>query len=56
MTGFRTAFTKSDNLNYAAAYYPNLKTTYDYSYDDADVDVSIVTDGGGPVTTTLDTA
>ncbi|MEZ4823096.1 MAG: hypothetical protein R2942_12025 [Ignavibacteria bacterium] len=55
MTGFRTAFTKSDNLNYAAAYYPNLKTTYDYSYDDADVDVSIVTDGGGHMTTTLDT-
>ncbi|HMQ68027.1 MAG TPA: phage tail sheath C-terminal domain-containing protein [Ignavibacteria bacterium] len=55
ITGFRTAFTKSDNLNYAAAYYPNLKTTYDYSYTDAAVDVSIDTDGGGPVATTLDT-
>lgn len=55
ISGFRGAFLKSDNLNYAAVYYPNIKTTYDYRYQDADVDVSIVTDGGAPVNTTLDT-
>lgn len=55
MNGFRGAFLKSDNLNYAAAYYPNLKTTYDYRYNDTDVDVSIVTDGGAAVNSKLDT-
>ena len=49
ITSFRVAFGKTDNLNYAAAYYPNLKTTFDFQYDDGDVDVTVATDGGAPV-------
>jgi len=45
MTNFRSDFGKTDNLNYAAAYYPNLITTYAYQYKDSDVDVVITTDG-----------
>lgn len=32
INNFRSQFTKNDYLNYAAAYYPNLKTTFDYFY------------------------
>jgi phage tail sheath protein FI len=52
---FRTAFSKTDSLNYGAAYYPNLRTTYSYSYRQADVDVNISTDGNPAVTSALDT-
>jgi len=52
---FRTEFGKTDNLNYAAAYYPNLITSYDYRYTDADVDVIITTDGTAAPAVTLDT-
>lgn len=45
ISGFRTAFSKNDSLNYAAAYYPSLRTTFDFAYDDVDVDVTITTDG-----------
>ncbi|MFI5171322.1 MAG: phage tail sheath family protein [Chitinophagales bacterium] len=59
INNFRTKFGKTDSLNYAAAYYPNLKTTYDYAYADASVDVTINTifaDGTAATTveTTLD--
>ena len=40
-----TGFGKSDNLNYAVAYYPNLRTTFNYNYVDSAVDVLITTDG-----------
>jgi len=52
---FRTAFGKTDNLNYGAAYYPNLKTTFDFQYDDSDVDVVITTDGVPAGAVKLDT-
>ncbi|HWK04703.1 MAG TPA: phage tail sheath C-terminal domain-containing protein [Puia sp.] len=48
-----TGFGKTDNLNYAAAYYPNLKTIYEYQYIDVDVKVTITIDGGPPTTPTL---
>ena len=52
---FRTNFAKTDNLNYAAAYYPNLRTLFDYQYADADVDVTITTDGVAAAAVALDT-
>jgi phage tail sheath protein FI len=55
MSDFRTKFTKNDNLNYGAVYYPNLKTTYDYQYVDSDVDVTITTDGTPASPVKLDT-
>lgn len=45
ISDFRSAFTKNDSLNYAAVYYPSLKTTFDFAYDEADVDVIINTGG-----------
>jgi Bacteriophage tail sheath protein len=48
ISNFRAKFVTSTDLNYAAAYYPNLKTTYDYQYDDSDVSVVIIKDGGAP--------
>ena len=43
MTNFRNpaVFNKSTNLNYAAAYYPRLRTLFDYRYQDADVTVTV---------------
>lgn len=58
MTGFRdttNGLNKSDNLNYGAAYYPNLKTTFDYQYDEGDIDVTITTDGTAAAAVKLDT-
>ena len=40
-----TGFKKNNSLNYAAAYYPNLVTTYTYQYAEDKVDVTITTDG-----------
>lgn len=34
-----TGFAKNDSLNYAAAYYPNLCTLFDYQYKDSDVSI-----------------
>jgi len=45
MTGFRTDFAKTDNLNYAAVYYPYLKTTFEYAYAENAVNVVVVTNG-----------
>lgn len=40
------------NLNYGAAYYPNLVTTLTYAYDEASVPVAVTVAGGGtPVLT-----
>ena len=52
---FRTEFAVNNDLNYAAAYYPNLKTTFDFSYNDFDVDVVIITNGVTALPVTLDT-
>jgi phage tail sheath protein FI len=38
-----SGFGKNDYLNYAAAYYPNLKTTFDYSFLTSQVNVNITT-------------
>jgi phage tail sheath protein FI len=52
---FRSEFTRNNDLNYAATYYPNLKTTFDFSYNDFDVDVVIITNGVSALPVTLDT-
>src|SRR5690606_27082167 len=41
----------NDNLNYAAAYYPNLRTTLDYRYRPEDVNVIVTTITGATSTT-----
>ncbi len=38
-----TGFKKNDQLNYAAAYYPGLVTSYEYQYEEKNVDVIITT-------------
>lgn len=48
ITQFRAQFTHNNNLNYGAAYYPNLITTYNYTYDRLNVLVTINTDGNPP--------
>jgi phage tail sheath protein FI len=45
ITPHTTGFKKNNSLNYAAAYYPNLVTTYNYQYAEDKVDVTITTDG-----------
>ncbi|WP_296702029.1 phage tail sheath C-terminal domain-containing protein [Algoriphagus sp.] len=55
ISDFRTAFTKNDSLNYAAVYYPYLKTTFDFEYAESDVDVVINTAGVDEAAVTLDT-
>lgn len=45
ITNFRTAFGRTGDLKYAAAYYPNLKTTIGFSYNAADVMVVVTTNG-----------
>jgi Bacteriophage tail sheath protein len=55
INNFRTAFGKTDYLNYAAAYYPNLKTTFDFPFDDFDVDVVIITNSVTAPAVSLDT-
>lgn len=55
ISGFRTAFTKNDSLNYGAVYYPFLKTTFDFAYTDADVDVVITTNGVAAAAVALST-
>lgn len=52
---FRLQFLRNNDLNYAAAYYPNLKTTLDYSYQTSEVNINVSTDGGEPTTSTMDT-
>lgn len=57
ITNFRGVggLTTNDNLNYAAAYYPNLKTNYDFEYLDSATDVTITTDGAAAAPVKLDT-
>ncbi|MBL0741135.1 phage tail sheath family protein [Chryseolinea lacunae] len=42
---FRAASALASHLNYAAAYYPNLKTTYEYQYLETGVTVNLNKDG-----------
>ena len=53
ITDFRSGLASSDNLNYGAVYYPNLKTTFDFQYNEADLDVNIDLDGT-PTTVKMD--
>ncbi len=55
VSGFRSAFTKNDSLSYAAVYYPSLKTTFDFEYDDAEVNVIINTAGADEAAVALST-
>lgn len=45
ITNFRAAVELANHLNYAAAYYPNLKTNYDVQYDEATLKVNLTKDG-----------
>jgi Phage tail sheath protein FI len=49
INNFRNTPGLTENLSYAAAYYPNLKTNYDFPYDEATLTVNL--DKGGSVTT-----
>ncbi|WP_262248804.1 phage tail sheath family protein [Parapedobacter soli] len=52
---FRSEFAKNDNLNYAAVYYPYLKTTFGYTYADSAVSVVIITNEAPAGAVKLDT-
>ncbi len=54
INNFRTVFGRTTDLNYAAAYYPNLKTTLDYKYKPENVQV-IVTNHDTTTTPPTDT-
>lgn len=41
ITNFRTAFARNNDLNYGAAYYPSLVTTYDYIFATTAVNVTV---------------
>lgn len=53
-TTFRGANLPLDNLKYGAVYTPNVLTTLNYLYNNADVTVSIIVDGAAPANSTLD--
>lgn len=46
ISNFRTKFGRTTDLNYAAAYYPNLKTTFDFPFNNSEVNVVITTTPG----------
>ncbi|WP_153801268.1 phage tail sheath family protein [Foetidibacter luteolus] len=50
-----TGFGKSDNLSYGAAYYPDLRTLFDFRYQDTGVNVTITTDGVAAAAVALNT-
>lgn len=54
IANFRNSFARNSDLNYAAAYYPNLKTTLNYAYLPSEVEVNVTTDGVAEPTATLD--
>ncbi len=54
-TTFRGANLPLDNLKYGAVYTPNVLTTLNYVYDEAQVAISTVVDGGAPAASTMDT-
>ncbi len=53
VTAFRSGITQF--LKYGAAYFPNIKTVFNYTYDETTVNVSIVENGGTPVVVTFST-
>jgi|KBSMisStaDraftv2_1062788.scaffolds.fasta_scaffold00254_10 phage tail sheath protein FI len=55
MTAFRAAPELAGHFNYGAAYYPDLKTLYEYDYDETKVDLKITKDGAPVATAKLDT-
>lgn len=58
VTDFRAAFTKTDSLNYAAAYYPYLETSIGYNYDNKSADISVTVNitGSSTISTNLSDA
>ena len=46
ISNFRSGFQRNNDLNYAAAYYPNLRTTMDYFYEPEEVEVIITNTTG----------
>jgi phage tail sheath protein FI len=52
-TTFRGINLPLDNLKYGAVYTPNVRTTLNYIFDSATVNVSISEDGGAPATSPL---
>ena len=46
VTAFRTGVTQF--LKYGASYFPNIRTVFNYTYDETTVNVSIVENGGAP--------
>jgi uncharacterized protein len=54
-TTFRGASLPLDNLKYGAAYTPNVLTTLNYIYDEADVTVNTIQDGGAPAAAAMST-
>lgn len=55
ISNFRAAFLRTTDLNYGAAYYPNLRTTFNFTYLSVDVNVVITTDGVPAAAVSLDT-
>jgi len=55
INNFRAQFIRNSDLNYGAAYYPNLRSNFDYRFRNADVNVTITTNGAAAGAVTLDT-
>ena len=53
VTAFRSGITQF--LKYGAAYFPNIRTVFNYAYDETTVDVSIVENGGAPAVVAFST-
>lgn len=55
INNFRSNGIGTNNLKYGAAYGPNLETVLDFAFDEAQTDVTIITDGVAAAAVTLDT-
>ena len=53
VTAFRSGITQF--LKYGAAYFPNIRTVFNYAYDETTVNVSIVENGGAPAVVAFST-
>lgn len=53
VTDFRSGVTQF--LKYGAAYFPNIRTVFNYAYDDTTVNVSVVENNGAPVVSAFST-
>ena len=53
VTAFRSGITQF--LKYGASYFPNIRTVFNYAYDETTVNVSIVENGGAPAVVAFST-